>query len=280
MAETLKMVASAPLVRASLLLLLATAALAANATHYRAAAAQWSAWATNPLNSHIPTSTQKLPATPEAAHAANLKQYDAFAAQAKAGGVDILVLPEGGLGWAPSESASPPVGTWTRESLSKFCGRLPKKGGALNSRGQGGYADPCASSSVGTGLACELSRTAKRHGLAIVADMCVAASCADREAPYPGCSATGDGRWLFNSLLAFEPDGSIASVYHKVPLLLLVLMLVLLVLLVLTLLLVLLLLLLLLLLISPRVPHQVAHLGWLVRSASPRAGELQEPLHI
>ena len=84
-----------------------------NATHYRAAAAQFATYI-----------VRGPPDSANVTHALNMAKYRAFATEAAAKGVDILVLPEGGLGWAPAEG---PDDVWTRDDLSKFCPARAKR---------------------------------------------------------------------------------------------------------------------------------------------------------
>ena len=68
--------------------ILLAAAFGSNATHYRAAAAQYA-----PYIVHGP------PDSAEVTHKLNLAEYNKLAADAAKHNVDILVFPEGTLGW-------------------------------------------------------------------------------------------------------------------------------------------------------------------------------------
>jgi predicted amidohydrolase len=60
-----------------------------------------------------------------------------------------------------------------------------------------------------------LSCAAKRHGIAIVANIGDLVYCNETRPPHPGCKRARDGRLQFNTAVAFDTDGGYLAKAHK-----------------------------------------------------------------
>lgn len=173
----------------------AASVLAGNLTHYRAAAVQYAPYIVHgpPNSANV---TQEL----------NFKVYDKLACEAAAAKVDIVVFPEGGLGWAPAEG---PDSIWTRDDLSAFCQPVPDVGERAPCKG---------SNSTSSSLACRLADMSAKHNITVVADICELQPCSNSTATAnSGIVCPPDGRFLWNTFVVFDgaAGGRLIAKYHK-----------------------------------------------------------------
>ncbi|CAG5123943.1 unnamed protein product [Candidula unifasciata] len=125
----------------------------------------------------------------------NLHVFATQAAEAKAQGADILVFPEDGI-----------YGTqFTRESVYNFLEQIPKPLASAWS--------PCGDPSLhqNTEVLHDLSCIARNNSLYLVANMGDKQPCNVRTDP----KCPKDGRYQYNTNVAFDPNGTLVARYHK-----------------------------------------------------------------
>ena len=129
----------------------------------------------------------------------NVNRLDAFAAQARAQGAQIIVFPEYGI------QADEPRSNWTRAagpgSIVPFTEPIPPL-----------HTNPCVAPQrfPGADISVALSCMAIRHNMTIVAAYGDLITCAPS---MPPCRA--DGKAMYNTAVAFGDDGTILGRYHK-----------------------------------------------------------------
>ena len=129
----------------------------------------------------------------------NVHRLDAFAAQARSLGAQIIVFPEYGI------QADEPFSNWTRApgpgSIVPFTEPIPHL-----------HANPCVAPQrfPGANISVALSCMAVRHNMTIVAAYGDLVTCAPAGPP---CRA--DGMAMYNTAVAFGEDGTVIGRYHK-----------------------------------------------------------------
>lgn len=143
----------------------------------------------------------------------NLNAYSTIINAVKDRNVDVIVFPEGGLGYISIDVLD--NSTAARTGLSDYCEVFPPIG-----------ATPYNSMSLGFNRQLvTLSALAKQHRITLVANMCQREICspgqsaesfrADSNYQFARAECPKDGQYLWNSNVAFHPNGSIAAVYAK-----------------------------------------------------------------
>lgn len=127
----------------------------------------------------------------------NLDIYEEQAARAAQQGAQILVFPEDGLQGF----------NFTRSSISGYLETIPDP--------QQESWNPCTEPGrySNTEVLQRLSCMARRYNLYLVANMADLQPCPLKSAPSSSCPA--DGRWQFNTNVAFSSNGLLVARYHK-----------------------------------------------------------------
>jgi pantetheine hydrolase len=122
----------------------------------------------------------------------NLDLYQEAVQNSTKENVQILVFPEGGLGWVFAEINN------TRDGALAFCEELPSTSSV--------FCDVLPDSLQLKTLSC----LAKESGIVLVANLCTIQYCNTTD---PDCPA--DGRYQWNTDVVFSSDGSLITKYYK-----------------------------------------------------------------
>jgi len=133
----------------------------------------------------------------------NIEAMGLYLNQAAADGVQILVWPEYGLTGYPTSD-------WTRDSILPFLDVVP------DPSNYSGPINPCRTPELfpGAELTIQVSCLAQDFGIHVVVDLGDVQPCPGL---YAGstCSNRTDARAQYNTALAFLPDGTLVTKYHK-----------------------------------------------------------------
>lgn len=156
--------------------------------------------APSPVSSYRAGAFQHSPAgsyldTPREIIDANLAIYRNASSEAGKDGVQILVFPEGGLGWVIAELNN------TRDSMMPFCEELPSASASEVF---------CDSLNGSHPQLKNLSCMAREADLVLVVNLCTFQSCNESD---PSCPT--DGRYQWNTDLVFSSNGSLIAKYYK-----------------------------------------------------------------
>lgn len=147
----------------------------------------------------------------------NLASYADIISQANLQSVDVILFPEGGLGYMEAENTFSNNATLAREALLLFCEAVPSPAS---------HTDACSQLTAAANpqlhtLAC----SAKQNKLTVVVNLCQYEQCSPgqsaesflSQSPYKFAQTPcpADGYYFWNTNVVFGPDGSIVAVYAK-----------------------------------------------------------------
>jgi predicted amidohydrolase len=130
--------------------------------------------------------------------AVNMEAFRSFTAEASAAGADVIVFPEDALYW-PGDLLN------TRDTMFRYCETIPAAGPNVN---------PCTDASLAGAphqILRNLSCLAREFNIIVASPMAEYVTC--EPGGDPNCPE--DGRYQYNSLLAFESNGALVAKYRK-----------------------------------------------------------------
>jgi predicted amidohydrolase len=167
-------------------LVCAAGALDNNRTTYRAGTVQYT-----PPCDIGPSSSPKQ--KKNCVHKVTLPRYAKFFQEAAAANVELLVFPEGTMGWGAAEPDGYPAKHWTRDAMLPFCEQFPSIGQRPT-----------------TPALAALSVMAANASITSVVNTCELVLCNSTE---PNCPA--DGRFQYNADAVFDETGVLIAKFHK-----------------------------------------------------------------